>query len=57
MGEVLKRSAAEGVLNWRYVPATVDGDTESDWMQLTIHYELPKPVQNVQPAAATPQVN
>lgn len=53
----LDLAAAEGVLNWHYVPANRDGDPVSDWMPLTVHYELPKPVQKPQPASAPSQVN
>jgi TonB family protein len=53
----LDMAAAEGVINWHYVPAMNDGDAASSWMELTIHYELPKPADGVQPTAAKAQVN
>jgi protein TonB len=37
----LDNAAVEGVLNWRYVPATRDGDTVSDWTTVKVVYQLP----------------
>jgi len=49
----LDMAAAEGVINWHYVPAMNGSDPEGSWMELTIHYELPKPTDSgVQPATA-----
>jgi len=53
----LDMAAAEGVLNWHYIPAMNGGDAYSDWMEVTIHYELPPPIQGAQPASATSQIN
>ena len=39
----LDNAAVEGVLNWRFVPATRDGDTVSDWTKVNIIYQLPRP--------------
>ena len=48
----LDNAAIEGVLNWRYIPATVGGDTVSSWAQVTITFQLPKAV--VMPPKAAP---
>ncbi|MBV9990995.1 MAG: energy transducer TonB [Alphaproteobacteria bacterium] len=53
----LDMAAAEGVLNWRYIPAmSGGGEPYSDWLDVTIHYELPPAAQGAQPASATSQV-
>ena len=52
----LDMAAAEGVLNWHYIPAMSGGDAYSDWLDVTIHYELPPAAQGAQPASATSQV-
>jgi protein TonB len=38
----LDAAALQTVLNWRYVPATRDGDTVSDWTTVKVVYQLPK---------------
>src|SRR6185312_16847384 len=53
----LDMAAAEGVLNWRYVPAMNGSDPYSDWLDVTIHYELPPPMQGAQPVSAPSQIN
>lgn len=45
----LDTAALEGVLNWRFLPATRGGDTVSDWTPVKIVYQLP----NLVPAAAS----
>ena len=45
----LDNAAVESVLNWRFVPATNDGDTVSDWTTVKIVYQLPRlPAQAAQ---------
>jgi protein TonB len=39
----LDNAAVESVLNWRFVPATRDGDLVSDWSAVKIVYQLPRP--------------
>ncbi|HEY2445427.1 MAG TPA: energy transducer TonB [Rhizomicrobium sp.] len=39
----LDTAAVEGVLGWRYVPATRDGDTFSDWTTVKVVFQLPQP--------------
>jgi protein TonB len=38
----LDNAAVESVFNWRFVPATRDGDTVSDWTRVNIVYQLPR---------------
>jgi protein TonB len=38
----LDNAALESVLNWRFVPATRDGDQVSDWTTVKIVYQLPR---------------
>lgn len=38
----LDNAALESVLNWRFVPATRDGDRISDWTVVKIIYQLPE---------------
>lgn len=45
----LDAAAVQTVLNWRYVPATHDGDTVTDWTTVKVVYQLP------QTPAAAPQ--
>jgi protein TonB len=37
----LDTAAMQGVLNWRFVPATRDGEPVSDWTAVKIVYQLP----------------
>jgi protein TonB len=46
----LDDAAVESVLNWRFVPATSDGDLVSDWTKVKIVYQLLRlPTQAAQP--------
>ena len=46
----LDNAALESVLNWRFVPATRDGDLVSDWTTVKIVYQLPRvPAQPTSP--------
>jgi protein TonB len=48
----LDAAAVQTVLNWRYVPATRDGDTVSDWTTVKVVYQLPKTAsENPAPSA------
>lgn len=38
----LDSAALESVLNWRFVPATRDGDTVADWLIVKLVYHLPQ---------------
>jgi protein TonB len=38
----LDNAAVESVLNWRFVPARLDGDIVSDWTTVKIVYQLPR---------------
>jgi protein TonB len=38
----LDNAAVESVLNWRFMPATRDGDTVSDWTKVKVVYQLPR---------------
>lgn len=53
----LDMAAAEGVINWRFVPMMTSGEPESSWTQVTVHYELPKPDTGAQPAAVKSQID
>jgi protein TonB len=46
----LDDAAEQTVMNWRFVPATRNGDTVSDWTTVKIVFQLPEP-----PAPTTPQ--
>jgi protein TonB len=46
----LDDAAVEAAVNWRYIPATEDGDTVSSWTTVKLHFQLPQ----AQPASATP---
>jgi TonB family protein len=48
----LDAAAVQTVLNWRYLPATHDGDTVSDWTTVKIVYQLP---QTADGTSAPPQ--
>jgi protein TonB len=48
----LDAAALETVLNWKYVPATRDGDTVSDWASVKVVYELPKTASETQTTPA-----
>jgi TonB family protein len=48
----LDEAAEEAAVNWRYIPATEDGDTVSSWTTVKLHFELPKPVPASVPAPA-----
>ena len=37
----LDNAALQSVLNWRFVPATRNGDTVSDWAVVKVVYQLP----------------
>lgn len=39
----LDTAAMQGVLNWRFVPATEDGEIVSDWTTVKVVYQLPVP--------------
>jgi protein TonB len=39
----LDTAAVQTVLNWRFVPATRDGDAVTDWTTVRVVYELPQP--------------
>jgi protein TonB len=41
--EDLDNAAIEGVLGWRFVPATRDGDSVSDWTTVKVVFQLPQP--------------
>ena len=46
----LDNAALQSVLNWRFVPATRDGDTVPDWAVVKVVYQLPHtPVQPSSP--------
>jgi protein TonB len=45
----LDNAAIESVLNWRYIPASQNGQTVADWTTLHLVYQLP------QSAEATPK--
>jgi periplasmic protein TonB len=38
----LDNAAVESVLNWRFVPATREGDAVADWTTVRILYQLPR---------------
>jgi protein TonB len=38
----LDRAAIQTVMNWRFVPATQNGEAVSDWTDLQIAYRLPE---------------
>lgn len=38
----LDRAAIQTVMNWRFVPATENGEAVSDWTDLQIAYKLPE---------------
>ena len=44
----LDSAAVQTVLNWKYVPATRDGDSVSDWTTVKVVYELPKTASETQ---------
>ncbi|MBI3675522.1 MAG: energy transducer TonB [Proteobacteria bacterium] len=44
--EDLDDAAVDAVLNWKFVPATYDGDTVSQWTTVRIVFRLPRPAQN-----------
>jgi protein TonB len=48
----LDEAAQDAVVNWRYVPAVVDGDTSTSWMTVRIHYALPQPAPQPSPTPA-----
>jgi TonB family protein len=48
----LDAAAVQTVLNWRYVPATRDGDSISDWATVKVVYQLPKTAAETPPPAA-----
>ncbi len=39
----LDNAAIEGVLRWRFVPAMENGDTATEWTNITIVFRLPRP--------------
>ncbi|HEX3430546.1 MAG TPA: energy transducer TonB [Rhizomicrobium sp.] len=46
----LDTAALESVLNWRFIPATHDGDVVSDWTTVRVVYQLPRaPAQPARP--------
>jgi periplasmic protein TonB len=47
----LDAAAVQTVLNWKYVPATRDGDAVSDWATVKVVYELPKTAAETPPPA------
>ena len=48
----LDTAAMQGVLNWRFIPATHDGETVTDWTTVRIVFNLPALVPA--PAATQP---
>jgi len=44
----LDAAAVQTVLNWKYVPATRDGDPVSDWATVKVVYELPHTASETQ---------
>jgi protein TonB len=51
--EDLDNAAVQGVLNWRFVPATRGGNAVSDWTTVKIVYQLPTLVPAAVPASLT----
>jgi protein TonB len=45
----LDTAAVQSVLNWRFVPATRDGDQISDWTAVKVVYQLPRLPQPATP--------
>ena len=45
----LDNAAIETALNWRYIPAVVNGDTATSWTTIKIHYEKPVAPPNPEP--------
>ncbi|HEY1612507.1 MAG TPA: energy transducer TonB [Rhizomicrobium sp.] len=39
----LDTAAVQGVLNWRFIPASENGETVSDWTKIQIVFQLPAP--------------
>jgi TonB family protein len=50
----LDNAAVQGVLNWRFVPATHSGDAVSDWTTVKIVYQLPTPTATPASMTASP---
>lgn len=48
----LDEAAIDAAVNWRYIPATEDGDTVSSWTTVKMHFQLPQyvPVNATTPA-------
>jgi TonB family protein len=51
----LDNAAVEGVLRWRFTPAVENGDTKTEWTDITVAYQLPPLTQDVpaQPQSAS----
>lgn len=47
----LDNAAADGVMNWHYVPATEGGETVTDWAAVRVTFTLPP---DAQPNASQP---